>query len=179
MRKILGLAFVAFSLTTTASALADSKSAAEFVLKTCLAAVERFAKVEVPCTYPPKDLKFVMPHTDWEAVRRGERYSVTTWINERAGNIPTCIANFHETKNINRDDFFAAISATLELKLESEQTNPRMRTEDYNVTSGSGNFLLRLISHLDGSMAVSLIISRQAASHPPSDSCFWLRRRLS
>ena len=180
MGKIIDLALSgAFCLVVTTAAFADSKSIAEFVLNTCLPALEQLSKVDIPCTYPPKGPKMYGGSTDWEAMKRGEIYSVIIWNNESAGDLPTCVANFHQTKNINRDDFFASISAALKLKLESDQTNPRMRTEEYSVTGGSGTFLFRLISHLDGGMVISLIAFEPAAPRPESDSCFWLRRRLT
>ena len=50
----------AFALAASTPALADSKSAAEFALKTCLPAMEDVAKVEVMArennwfTFPPR-----------------------------------------------------------------------------------------------------------------------------
>lgn len=91
MRKIIGLALTAAAaLAASLPALADSKSAAEFVLKTCLPAMDDLSKVEVMAqegnwlTFPSRpatDPKMFASKSAW----RVNKLHVSTWINERAG----------------------------------------------------------------------------------------------
>jgi hypothetical protein len=144
-------------LAATASALAESKSAAEFALKTCLRAMDDVGKVDVmarenkwfmlppnPVANPP----LFKSHTHWVA----GRYSVTTWINEKAGNSPHCLISLFRNEDINLDEFFATLSASLKLEFVSENNTARLRIVTYDVTSTPGNIQLNMAIQLDGTM---------------------------
>ncbi len=126
MLKIIDLALAAvFSLAAnapaqSAAAVADPKSAAEFVLNTCLPAMDDLAKVEVMArenkwfTLPPNPAvnpKFTVSKSRW----RANGYFVSTWI-WVDGYSPHCVVG-PPRKAINRDEFFNAISASIELNL--------------------------------------------------------------
>jgi hypothetical protein len=97
MREFVNLSLAAgVTLATTISAVADSKSAAEFVLKTCLPAMEDIETVGnvarernwfVLPSNPVANPRLFKSHTHWVAAR----YSITTWINEETGNSPHCL----------------------------------------------------------------------------------------
>ena len=101
MRKVIGLALAAaFALAASASARSDAvavidpKSAAEFVLNTCLPAMDDLQKVEVmarennwfPLPYVPSNSNHVTSRSRWRA--NGFFVATWTWID---GNLPSCV----------------------------------------------------------------------------------------
>jgi hypothetical protein len=141
MRNTVDLALATgFVLATTASALADSTSAAEFALKTCLPAMEDVGKVEVTAREngwstlaynPTSESKLVASESGW----RANGFLVRTWI-WVDGHLPHCFISLIG-KNVNRDEFFATIAAALELKLTSDKTRSRLRQETYDLENSS------------------------------------------
>jgi hypothetical protein len=138
MRKIIDLALAAaFALAISASALADSRSAAEFALKTCLPAMDDVGKVEIMArengwsTFaynPTSESKSIASKSRW----RADGFFVSTWI-WVDDHLAHCVVGFLGKSNINRDNFFATISAALELKLASDKTRSGLRMETYEL----------------------------------------------
>jgi hypothetical protein len=90
MHKITVLAVsAAFVLAASTSAFADSKSAAELLLKTCLPAMDDLSKVEVMAQegdWTPKPLpsgfadnRFRMSASMWEVIQGQEKLNVNVW----------------------------------------------------------------------------------------------------
>jgi len=166
MREIIGLALTAAAaLAASLPALADSKSAAEFALKTCLPAMDDLSKVEVMAregnwlTFPSR------PATDSKlfaskSARRVNKLLVSTWINEKSGNAPHCFVGMLGDKSISRDEFFNAISASVELQFVSDETRGQLRIESYNIKSdGPSKVQLLLAAQLDGTMSSVMFCS--------------------
>jgi len=169
MRKFIAF-FAVFALNATSPALGDGKSAAEFALKTCLPAMDDLAKVEVMARennwfrHPPLTFTFIDPklsemlksQTRWSATYAGRTFSVITGTNEIAKIFPYCdigINDIYVHNNISRDEFFAAISASLELKLVSDGTYVPLRIEYYEVKTGTYDKVhISIKSLLDGRM---------------------------
>ena len=175
MCKIIGLvlaatfAVAASSSAQSAAALADPKSAAEFALKTCLPAMDDLAKVEAMArennwlTLPPNPAvnpKFTVSKSRWRA--NGFFVSTWIWVN---GNSPHCVA-VPPSKTITRDEFFNAISASVELKLVSDKTLGELRIETYEIRSdGRGKVHFSLASTRDGGVS-SVMFYRVSTSEP-------------
>ena len=123
MYKIIALAVAAVvALSASAPALADSKEAAEFVLKTCLPAVADLSKVDAMArqgnwfalpSNPAIDRNSIAPGSGWRANKFVVR--TWTWIKDGAHD-PTCFIALLGDPTIERDEFFNAISAAVELK---------------------------------------------------------------
>jgi hypothetical protein len=93
MRKFTILAVSGtFVLAADTFALADSKSAADFLIETCLPAMDNVSKVEAmarEANWTPKpDLKppsqFRTSNSRWEVTKGEEKFSVFVWINHLA-----------------------------------------------------------------------------------------------
>jgi hypothetical protein len=143
MRKIVGLALAAVFVSAAgiparsdAVAVIDPKEAAEFVLKTCLPAMDDLANVETMAQkknwfrlpYIPSNSKFVTSRSRWRA--NGFFIATWSWID---GNLPNCFVGLLPYKKVDRNGFFDAISASVELKLISERELPRLRQETYEI----------------------------------------------
>src|SRR3984957_7955610 len=100
MRKIVGLSLAAVFVSAASIparsdevAVIDPKAAAEFVLKTCLPAMDDLANVEMmarehnwfPLPYIPSNSKSVTSRSRW----RVNGFFVATWI-WIDGNLPSC-----------------------------------------------------------------------------------------
>jgi len=159
MRKVMGLALAAaFALAASASARSDAvavidpKSAAEFVLNTCLPAMDDLQKVEVmarennwfPLPYVPSNSNHVTSRSRWRA--NGFFVATWTWID---GNLPSCVVGFRPYKKTNREGFFDAISASVQLKLISDRRLPRLRQETYEIIGERPANLRLLFSSTD------------------------------
>src|ERR1700719_988459 len=90
MRKITVLAVSgAFVLAASTSAFADSKSAAEFLLKTCLPAMDDMSNVEAMAREGNWIAKPVLRPTNsversrsmWDVIKSEETFRVKAWIN--------------------------------------------------------------------------------------------------
>jgi hypothetical protein len=140
MRKLTtALAFSAIVTPAWGDAIEtiDPKSAIEFVLSTCLPAMDDVANVEamaqrnkwfhLPTTV--YDSKYTTPHLRW----RADGYMVITWSSKET-NLPHCYVALRPYKKVNRDGFFDAISTSLELKLISDRTLPSgLHQETYEI----------------------------------------------
>jgi len=146
--KIIALAVAAVvALSASAPALADSKEAAEFVLKTCLPAVADLSKVDAMArqgnwfalpSNPAIDRNSIAPGSGWRANKFVVR--TWTWIKDGAHD-PTCFIALLGDPTIERDEFFNAISAAVELKQvpdeapQSGGAQQRLRIETYDIKS--------------------------------------------
>jgi hypothetical protein len=146
MRKILGVALAAVFASAAsiparsdAVAVLDPKAAAEFVLKTCLPAMDDLANVETMAQeknwfrlpYIPSNSKSVTSRSRW----RANGFFIATWI-WIDGNLPSCFVGLLPYKKVDRDGFFDAISASVELKVVSDRVLPRLRQETYEIIGG-------------------------------------------
>jgi hypothetical protein len=159
MRKIIIAGFILAASTPAlgdAVETIDPKSAVEFVLSTCLPAMDDLASVErlaqenkwfhLP-TNPSSDSKYTTAHLRW----RANGYFVTTW-SFKGGNFPSCFIGIGPFKRVDRTGFFEAISAALELKPISNNMRSTLRQEMYEIV---GERPLRLLfsSIDDGTMS--------------------------
>jgi hypothetical protein len=151
MRKIIDLALAAAAtVAASAPAFADSKSSAEFMLTTCLAAMDELAKVEVIAqennwtTKTPANgaamSKFVKSVSIWEVMQGEDKFTVAILVTQMGENIPprTVCSVLFPSKNVKREEFFNWISASVELtfrfsrhggelyELKSDRTNKLM-----------------------------------------------------
>jgi hypothetical protein len=153
MRKITVLAVSgAFVLAASTSALADSKSVAEFLLKTCVPAMDDLSHVEAMAregSWTPKPLpssitanRFQKSHSRWDVAQGDDRFWVNVWINhfgEQDYNI--CFVGFlsndvDRSENVDREELLTFIAASVQLTLTSDtgfaQTNMRLEAYELN-----------------------------------------------
>jgi hypothetical protein len=129
----------------------NSKSAAEFTLTTCLAAMDDLAKVEVMARennwtnktpLMPVD-KFTNSLSVWEVMQGENKFTVMISVRvlhmlDKAGvpNVPlppikVCAVSF-PGKNVKRDDFFNSISASVDLTpMTLQQPPPALQEKLY------------------------------------------------
>jgi hypothetical protein len=149
MRNITILAVTsAFVLAANTSALADSRSAAEFLLKTCLPAMDNVSNVDAMAQEGNWTAQSHLPSTQfrtsnsrWEVTKGEEKFSVTVWIMHLAQqDYNICFVNFLGN-NVNREEFLGFVTASLELTLISDTrlAEIRMRTEQYRIKSDRPN----------------------------------------
>jgi hypothetical protein len=151
-----------------AIAVIDPKSAAEFVLKTCLPAMDYLANVEVMARkydwfalpYIPSNSKSVTSRSRWMT----NGFFVATWI-WTDGNIPSCFVGF-PYKKTNRDGFFDAISTSVRLKLVSGRKLLRLRQETYEIIGEQPTKLKLLFSSTDNGTVISAEIYMNMPSAP-------------
>ena len=174
MYKIAALAVAAVvALGASVPALADSKDAAEFVLKTCLPAVDDLSKVEAMArqgnwfALPPNpaiDRNAIAPGSGWRANKFVVR--TWTWIKDGAHD-PTCFVALLGDPTIDRDEFFNAISAAVELRQVPDEADPRaggaqqrLRIETYEVKGDGPNRVQFKMSVLSDGTVSSAMFSR-------------------
>jgi hypothetical protein len=148
----------------------DPKSAAEFVLKTCLPAMDDLANVELMARkYDwfappniPSNSKSVTSRSSWMV----NGFFVETWI-WTDENIPSCFVGF-TYKETNRDGFFDAISVSVGLKLVSDRKLLRLRQETYEIT-GEHPANLKMIFWSDNGTVISaeIYMDMPRAKAPP------------
>jgi hypothetical protein len=168
MRKIVSMALVAaFGLAAGVPAFADSRSAAEFVLKTCLPAMDDLSKVEIMAReniWTPKSVpseavnKFQTSRSMWDVAQGDERVSVDVWINHfgrQDHNV--CFVGF-PSNNVNREEFLSVMSASVKLTLISDTVfaQIQMRTESYEIKSAN-NLSLGIVSRPEGNVTLASI----------------------
>jgi hypothetical protein len=160
MRKIISLAALTLAAITPALGDAtetiDAKSAVEFVLSTCLPAMDDVANLEAMAReknwFPLPRVPSNSPHVTQRLRWRVNGFFVATWVwNE--GSLPSCFVGLQPYKKVNRDEFFAEISASLELKSISDRTlQQRFRQETYAIV-GDRSLKLLFSSTGDGSVS--------------------------
>jgi hypothetical protein len=170
MRKFTILAVSGtFVLAADTFALADSKSAADFLIETCLPAMDNVSKVEAmaregnwtpkPDLNPPS--QFRTSNSRWEVTKGEEKFSVFVWINHLAQqDYNICFVNFL-SKNVNREEFLRFVTASLELTLISDTRMVEIQklNELYRIKSDRSNPIqLGIVSKIaDGSVEFSSI----------------------
>jgi hypothetical protein len=168
MCKIVSMALVAaLGLTASVPALADSKSAAEFTLTTCLAAMDDPAKVEVMArennwtnkTLPiPAALsKFINSKSTWEVMQGDNKFTVTIFVNA-PDSLKVCDVAF-PVKNVKREEFFNSISASVALTFMADARFPQRRFEVYEIKSDRTNKLRLNIQSQDDDTVDSAIVA--------------------
>ena len=173
MYKIIALAVAAVvALGASVPALADSKEAAEFVLRTCLPAVDDLSKVDAMArqgnwfalpSNPAIDRNSIAPGSGWRANKFVVR--TWTWIKDGAHD-PTCFIALLGDPTIERDEFFNAISAAVELKQvpdeapQSGGAQQRLRIETYDIKSDGLNRVQFKMSVLSDGTVSSAMFSR-------------------
>ena len=153
-----------------APALADSKSSAEFMLTTCLAAMDDLAKVEAIAgknnwtvrTSPISAAmsKFVTSKSMWEVTEAEDQFYVMTWMSHIGENLPprkVCSVMFRGN-NVNREEFFNFVSASVELTFMSDTRFPQTRSETYGVKSDrTTKLMLGITSRSDGILTMAIL----------------------
>jgi hypothetical protein len=91
------------------------------------------------------------PHVTQRLRWRVNGFFVATWV-WNDGNLPSCFVGLQPYKKVNRDEFFATISASLEVKPISDRTlQQRFGQETYAII-GDRPLKLRLSSTGDGTV---------------------------
>jgi hypothetical protein len=166
MLKIVGLAIAtASTLLARIPAFADGRSAAEFVLKTCLPVMDDFSKVDVMArennwTLKSRrdDSRFRKSVSNWDVIEGDDRFFVSVWINhlgEQDYNI--CFVNFRnvdDNNKVNREEFLTVIAASgrLELIADTWFSKIQRRSERYEFRN----------DHIDGKRAKIVEFSIQS-----------------
>jgi hypothetical protein len=120
---------------------ADSKSAAEFVLKICFDAMDDFAKVTavarhnlwVEAAVPPMQ-KYMTSRSAWTVTQSDQNFFVSIWVSligEEAKLPPlkVCAVNF-PGNGVNRDEFFNLASSSFDLEFAMESKFPQFLPAD-------------------------------------------------
>ena len=169
-----------------APALADSKSSAEFTLTTCLAAVDDLAKVEAiargsnwtakTSTINPAVSKFMSSLSAWDVIEGENRFTVLTWMSHIGENFPpmtVCSVTFRN--NVNREEFFNSISASVELVLtvDTRFSQTGRQTQMYDIKSvriakDRTKLVLSIMSQSDGSLTSAIVQEMRVFAPPPS-----------
>jgi len=162
----------AFVLAASTSALAGAKSVAEFLLKTCLAAMDDLSNVEAMAregNWTPKPLpSFVTPnrfqksHSRWDVALADDRFSVQVWINQFGQqDYNICFVNFlsndvDRSETVDREELLTFIAASVQLTPVSETkfAKTNMRSEVYELKNN------RITS--DRAKSVRLLITSQS-----------------
>jgi hypothetical protein len=125
---------------------ADSKSAAEFMLKICSDAMDDFAKVTA-VAHDSHWVEIAIPEitlpvnkttrSAWMVSQGDETFLALIWVSllrEEAKLAPQkgCSVTF-PGKNVNRDEFFNVLSSSLDLEFAKETQSPQIRIESYEV----------------------------------------------
>jgi hypothetical protein len=162
MRNI--IAALAFSATVTpawgdAAETVNGKSAVDFLLSTCLPAMDDVTSVEamardnnwfrLPTT--AYDSKYTTPHLRW----RANGYMVIIWTFKERNN-PSCFVGIRPYKKVYSNEFFEAISASLQLELISDNTYSQHRQRLYKIV-GERPLKLLLGSDLDDTVTTTSI----------------------
>jgi hypothetical protein len=164
---------------------ADSKSAAEFTLKTCSDAMYDFAKVEATARdsswqilslpIPPAMNKYVRARSMWTVRQGDETYSVSIWeslTGEEQKRPPrkVCAVSF-PNKTVRRDEFFNLASAAMDLTFAADTRMPQMRTERYEINRYRPNKVdFSITSTLDGIVSAVLMMEMPTFAIPRAGS---------
>jgi hypothetical protein len=170
MRKLIDLALAAaLASTPAAPALADSKSAAEFALNTCLAAMDDPARVEAIArehnwtTQSLQNPTGIMSQSVWEVVQGEDRFLVSIGTMTLTQPLNYCSVAFPGKnvipgKKVNRDEFFNVIAASAEVTFIRDNKTPRSLAQTYEIKSDRVNqLMLTILSTTDGAVMGSII----------------------
>jgi hypothetical protein len=139
---------------------ADGRSVADFVLTTCLSPVADPAAIDVmarekgwvrlppPPGGPSRAVRVTSPR--W----RVDGFFVTMWTpGDGSGNpdVPACYVLIRPSRLVKRDEFFDAISASLDLRPYKDATYSNSRQEMYEIVGTKRKLLFSSINE-DGTM---------------------------
>jgi hypothetical protein len=161
-----------------APVLADSKSSAEFMLTTCLVAMDDLAKVEAlarknnwtdrtSSISTPTDKfmdKFMTSRTVWEVTAGEDRFFVLTSMGHFV-ETPSKLCSVRFRDKVNREEFLNSIFASVELTVIADTKFPQTHLEMYSVKGRSdrtAKLTLSISSRSDG----TLIDARLVKSGP-------------
>jgi hypothetical protein len=155
-------------MAASSPSLADSQSAAGFVLKICLPAMDELAKVDIIArennwiALPPTPVRPGPRQVDHGSNWRMGNFFVHTWV-WLDGNLPTCFVGLHG-ENADRDEFLQAISASFQLKQGIQvSVKPQLRLDQYEINIGSTKLEL-ITATMDDGMMSSARISKKVPS---------------
>jgi hypothetical protein len=162
---------VLFSLAASTAALAEARSAAEFVLTICRPAMKDVAKVDAMAqeknwTAAPEAAAGTQSNgfklrSGWTATEGDDKFMVMTGVGQVAGSPGDsnfCIVTFPHLK-VRRDEFVDAISGALELRAFANMTFPQGRMEIFEIDqAGPEKQLLQLMSFNDGNALMASMI---------------------
>jgi hypothetical protein len=155
------------SIACVSPAHADSKSAAEFMLKICSEAMDDFAKVTavardnlwveaaVPTMYETSK-------SAWTVTQGDQKFFVLIWVSligeeAKLSPVKVCAVNF-PGNDVNRDEFFNFASSSLDLEFASEMHTPQFRTESYELKSYRPKKIhLSITSNSSGSVRIAMM----------------------
>jgi hypothetical protein len=114
----------------------DGKSAVEFVLSTCLPAMDDVANLETMARennwFPLPRVPSNSPHVTQRLRWRVNGFFVATWVWDEK--LPSCFVGLGPFKKVDRNDFFDAISSSLKLKpISDKMLQQRLRQETYEI----------------------------------------------
>jgi hypothetical protein len=149
----------------------NSKSAADFTLTTCLAAMDDLAKVEVmardnkwtegtPPPLPAVMSKFVKSLSGWGVMQGENNFFVMIWVSVSGQPLlpPLKVCSVSFDKNVKREDFFNSISASVVLTLMTDARLPQKRFEVYEIKSDRPNKLkLGIQSQNEGTVISAMV----------------------
>jgi hypothetical protein len=148
----------------------NSKSAAEFTLTTCLAAMDDLAKVEVMArennwtnktpTLSAALSKTMTSRSLWEVMQGENKFTVVIWINA-ANLLKSCDVAF-PVKNVKREEFLNSIVASMELTLMADERLAERRFEVYEIRSDrTPRLRLNIVSQNDGTVGSAIVSEMQ------------------
>jgi hypothetical protein len=131
------------SIACGSLARADSKSAAQFMLKICSDAMDDFAKVTavardnlwVEATIIPREKMTSI--SSWFVNHGDQKFFASIWLNSgddaKLPPLKACAMIFPNT--VNRDEFFNFVSSSLDLEYVVDLCGPKIRFESYELKS--------------------------------------------
>jgi hypothetical protein len=164
-------------------ALANSTTAAEFTIATCRGAMDDLAKVDAIAqeknwTAAPGDLaaaqnNLIKIRSAWKVTQGEDQFLVATGLSQVGGTVGTgnlCMVvfpGFPPGMKVQRDAFYNAMAAAMELKPMANMTLPQGRMEMFEIkSSGPGKQILQLISLNDGDIVMSGMLSMNVPASP-------------
>jgi hypothetical protein len=147
LRPFCGVRLLSALILSTACgslACADSKSAAQFMLKICSDAMDDFAKVTavardnlwVEAATTPSEK--ITSRSSWFVNHGDQRFYASIWLNSRDdAKLPPqkACAMIFPADAVNRDEFFNFVSSSLDLEHGLEVPGPKVRFESYELKS--------------------------------------------
>jgi hypothetical protein len=157
------------SIACGSLARADSKSAAEFMLKICSEAMDDFAKVTAVArddlwveAAVPTIQKYETSKSAWTVTQGDQKFFVLIWVSligeeVKLPPLKACAVNF-PGNDVNRDEFFNFASSSLDLEFAMETKFPRFRTEGYELKScRPKKIVLSIMSDNNGTVRMAMM----------------------
>src|SRR5580704_10209335 len=177
------------SIACGSPAHADSKSAAEFMLKICSDAMDDLAKVTAVArddlwveAAVPTIQKYETSKSAWTVTQGDQKFFVLIWVSligeeVKLPPLKACAVNF-PVNDVNRDEFFNFASSSLDLEFAMETKFPQFHTEAYELKKyRPKKILLSIVSRNNGTMMMAMMQEmhifalprRPATDAPPGD----------